>query len=425
MRHLALLTAVIAYALGMLGVPQAQAAQRGIYCDGHDEGRLPVLLVHGFNSGPETWSDASRNQLHRAGSGVCIDVFDYAFRSTTWVSDDAIGPALATRISQLATASERGGGAGRVVIVAHSMGGLATRCAADIDCNGGRADVASRIAELVTLGTPNLGSFLAQRPANTLGSLLAGACLYRHAAELDSCDGARAVGSSIASRAFRPGSPEEQTLPDLPVSVPVYALAARIRLISSFFGQNEAELGDVGDLVVLRDSALARGHAVGGLGGTQTIDCGFIDITTYPLSSRSCMHTTLTNDTRFLQAAAHQIALVQERLARRTPSAGEALDAPLPNPQDFLQRFMDAWANGADLSIFATPGILGQFEESADYWVSYGVNWQPECRVSDDFGSCGIYLISPDGGGISYIASYALSDGNLRITGFELLGGGA
>jgi predicted alpha/beta hydrolase family esterase len=100
-----------------------------------------VLLVHGYNSGPQTWNADTRS-TYASVSGVCIDVFDYKNWSTHWVTDSHIGPALAMRIDELASASSSGGGSGKVIIVAHSMGGLATRCALAESCNGGISGVA-------------------------------------------------------------------------------------------------------------------------------------------------------------------------------------------------------------------------------------------------------------------------------------------
>jgi pimeloyl-ACP methyl ester carboxylesterase len=308
-----------------LTAEQAAAAPASIYCSTDHEARQPVLLVHGFNSGPQTWQDASRNQLARAGSSTCIDVFDYAEQSSNWVTDLKTGPALATRIGTLAAASKAGGGSGKVIIVAHSMGGLATRCASSTICNGGQDGIAPLIAELISFGTPNTGSWLVgpglHDVGRTLGSLFSAACYLSFNGANDICQQIRNLGTSDATRAFKPDSKQLQDLPQLPSDVPVYALAAQIEIHTSFFGLNEADLGDGGDAIVLEDSAQVPARTIDGIGGSQTINCGKIDITDLARSADSCWHSTETNDTRFLEAAAHQIALVEDKLNSCSPQA--------------------------------------------------------------------------------------------------------
>ena len=95
----------------------------------------------------------------RTSARTCIDVFDYADASTQWVTDHQIAQQLATTINSLADQSKAAGGPGKVIVVAHSMGGLATRCASAASCSG-VTGAAAHIAALITFGTPTLGSFL-------------------------------------------------------------------------------------------------------------------------------------------------------------------------------------------------------------------------------------------------------------------------
>lgn len=102
--------------------------------------------------------------------------------------------------------------------------------------------------------------------------------------------------------------------------------------------------------------------------------------------------------------------------------------APAADARQFLTRFLDSWWQGqaAELSAFATPEALGQFEPSPAGWVEYSLNWRSECALrSTGTGTCGIGLISPEGGGVSYSVSYGQTANGLRITGFEFIGGGA
>ncbi len=117
----------------------------------------PVLLVHGWNSDSNVWK--SMIQMLDTMPAVAVDSFDYRDVHDQWVDNPGIGQALAERIDCLSRQSTAAGGGGKVVIVAHSMGGLAARCAASPACSGG-PQVADKIGEVITLGTPNEGSFL-------------------------------------------------------------------------------------------------------------------------------------------------------------------------------------------------------------------------------------------------------------------------
>lgn len=291
------------------------AAAASIGCSSTKESRQPVLLVHGYNSGPQTWNATTQAYLAKAGSSTCIALFDYSNYSSLWVTDSHIGPALAKTIQSLAAASKAGGGSGKVIVVAHSMGGLATRCAAASSCNGGIQNIGADIAELISFGTPNQGSWLVgpglHDIGRTVGSLLSAACTVSFNHANDICVQIRALGTSDATRAFKPESTQLKALPQLPSTVPVYALAAQIEMYSSFFGLKNTDIGDAGDLIVLEDSATAAARKINGIGGQQVINCGQVDITDFLRSAHSCWHSTETNDTRFLEAAAHQIALVE------------------------------------------------------------------------------------------------------------------
>jgi len=312
----------------VLTVPAAPARAASPSCRSDREARQPVVLVHGYNSGPDTWSASTRATIAHAGTGTCVAVFDYASFSTRWVTDPHIGPALAGEIETLARASRSGGGTGRVIVLAHSMGGLAARCAAAPSCNGGRHDVAGEIRELISFGTPNLGSALrgskaADRVGGVGGSLLSATCYATLTAFVGPvkpiCAEVRAFLTSSATKAFTPGSDQLRVLPSLPAQIPVYAVAGKLEEVSSFFGHNEVDLGDIGDVVVDEGSATAARHEVGGLGGSRIVDCGRVDVSMV-LHGLRCWHSSETNDASFLSAAVAQIAKA-ERLDVTSPLA--------------------------------------------------------------------------------------------------------
>ena len=122
-------------------MPRAHAGMR-IHADG---GRVPVLLLHGYGCNSGYWArlipllDAAR--ISHAGvdlEPVAGDIDGYA-------------AAVERAVDALCAAT----GAPRVAIVAHSMGGLVARAWM-------RSHGSTRLARLVTLGTPHHGTALAR-----------------------------------------------------------------------------------------------------------------------------------------------------------------------------------------------------------------------------------------------------------------------
>lgn len=108
-------------------------------------GATPVLLVHGYgcNRGAWWWL---RPRLERAGLSVATVNLEPMFGSI----DQYVEP-LRRRIDALCAET----GAARIVLVAHSMGGLA--CRAFLAVHG-----VDRTAKLITLGSPHQGSAIAR-----------------------------------------------------------------------------------------------------------------------------------------------------------------------------------------------------------------------------------------------------------------------
>lgn len=110
--------------------------------------------MHGIISGPKFWQPDDPQSLFKLADkvdGAAAYAFSYRDAGLSWVTDDRIGPALADTINCLAEESGR-----QAVVVAHSMGGLATQFALAQD--GGK--IAKNVAKVVTLGTPFEGSLL-------------------------------------------------------------------------------------------------------------------------------------------------------------------------------------------------------------------------------------------------------------------------
>jgi pimeloyl-ACP methyl ester carboxylesterase len=123
--------------------------------DGQKAGSRPVVLVHGWTGAPmEDTAKALRNQF---GDRIRTFVYDYSHWSSYWASDEHIAPCLAYYLGQVSAEYEKAGGDKKVIVVAHSMGGLATRYAL-ADGAAAKPPLATVVPYIITLGTPSLGS---------------------------------------------------------------------------------------------------------------------------------------------------------------------------------------------------------------------------------------------------------------------------
>ncbi len=106
---------------------------------------MPVLLVHGFFSNGGFWWSVKRWLSDRGISNLYTVNLEPVFADL-----DHMSMQLNHRIEQICTASE----SDRVILVAHSMGGLV--CRAYLRSVGAR-----RVAGMITLGSPHHGTALA------------------------------------------------------------------------------------------------------------------------------------------------------------------------------------------------------------------------------------------------------------------------
>ncbi|MDY7578449.1 alpha/beta fold hydrolase [Herbaspirillum sp. RTI4] len=107
---------------------------------------LPVLLIHGYgcNSGYWHWMSKAFQK-----AGITHSALDM---EPLFGSIDAYAPLVHAAVERLCQQT----GQARVVLVAHSMGGLAARAYL-------RAHGSARIARIITLGTPHHGTTLANK----------------------------------------------------------------------------------------------------------------------------------------------------------------------------------------------------------------------------------------------------------------------
>jgi triacylglycerol lipase len=256
----------------------------------------PVLFVPGMGSRPSEFTSGGSASLASAVGrlpNVRISYFDYHSYDLEWVTDPHIGPALARTIACLGDKSQALGGPGTVVVIAHSMGGLALRDAA-AQVVAGRT-VASRVGLAVTVATPNDGSWVegvvtslddqsglgggaARLVIDRLVTAARTACTGRAQdpkalAGLAASCGLLLSPGSPAARAMAPGSPELAGLPPLPRSVPVFAVAGSIHLTAALGGMSLSLPLDLGDLLVQPSSALAEAGQGSPGSGSFTDSC--------------------------------------------------------------------------------------------------------------------------------------------------------
>lgn len=292
------------------GAPVAESTLR-------DGSSIPVVMVHGWTG--QSVHDGSRDgnfskmvdltynkgqavNLGRSLIGVIQDAggatvytFDYHDTSSRWVTDDTIGRQLANALSCLAAAHGH-----PAMVVAHSMGGLATRQALSLIAKDGtHGAVEANVSDVITYGTPNSGSWLASviGAGDTAGKYAAafpgasGAAVTAIRSLVTLCGTASTrsmtnaglctsiipqLGSatSDAARALATGSDEMKALPKWPGLVRVQSMAgsAEVDVLQlSWFGTTVAAGSvNLGDFVVGEDSAR------GGARLTQSANCGFV-----------------------------------------------------------------------------------------------------------------------------------------------------
>lgn len=265
-----------------------------------ESGRVvPVLMVHGWTGNSAHLSNPLGNFSRAADLGTIgemitpssrtvvgilqylgntdVYTFDYHDASAQWVTSDRIAAPLAESIRCLAQNSGQ-----KVIVVAHSMGGLAIRQALAQD-----PDLLRDLSQVITFGTPNTGSDFARflSEGSSGGSVGAAtsrafAALLRSA--LSSCGSAATTSLSTgtpcdllpvhasasqadAGRALQTGSTELDELAlsaPWPTGLPVHALFGDVTLTmprSGFLGLSfQTEDVRVGDVVVGHESAIAE-----------------------------------------------------------------------------------------------------------------------------------------------------------------------
>lgn len=202
----------------------------------------PVVLVHGWDGKGATMQpiDAA---LKQAGLPVRSYVFDYSSHNTDWAARPTVARCLSQYIAAISAGYRNSGGDGKVIVIAHSMGGLATRFAASSQYTS--TPIASDLGALITVDTPSLGSpFGDQSLARAMQALpLFGAAHVTSLFHGTFTDGFETPPGTDASICLALHQPPMNTLPAgcaippyLPAGIPITQLAGDITLKRTLFG---------------------------------------------------------------------------------------------------------------------------------------------------------------------------------------------
>jgi pimeloyl-ACP methyl ester carboxylesterase len=309
------------------------------------EGSVAVLFVHGLDSFPGIWGEGPGRPITAqvaALPGVTAWTFDYSSVAVQWVTNPQIGPALASTITCLAQLTGQ-----QVIVVGHSMGGLATQYAVSQTGSDGGL-VASHVAEVITIGTPTKGSLSGliaaagtvgiETATSVLGGLPGKALVAGVEALHSACAGAVinqpqadpcgwfGLDETPAGRALLYGSAELAALPPWPTGLPVVAMAGNIDE-----GVTVGRLSisvPLGDVIVSLGSATAYDTS----GAPFIATCPNVSILSLLSDSNLCYHHNLPHNSQIEAAVLAQIRAHLPPTASPTaspaPSAGGQVSYP-------------------------------------------------------------------------------------------------
>jgi pimeloyl-ACP methyl ester carboxylesterase len=306
-------------------------------------GSVPVLFVHGLDSSPSIWDQGPGIPIAdqvAALKGVTAWTYDYSKVAVQWVTDPQIGLGLADAITCLAQSTGN-----QVIVVAHSMGGLATQWAVNQTGTDG-VPVANHVAKVITIGTPTKGSLSGaiavegtagiEDAVSALGGLEGKALVAGVEAARSACAGAViknpqadpclwfGLDETPAGKALLYGSPELAALPPWPTSLPVVAMAGNFSEDISVGGISTNV--PLGDLIVSLGSATAYDTS----GPPFVVTCPNVTVLGLLLQhdDELCYHHNLPHDPQIEAAVLAQIRASVSTAASSTPSPTPSTSSP-------------------------------------------------------------------------------------------------
>lgn len=251
------------------------------------ENKVPVILVHGWISSAKIWNQEKTSILKSLESeNVEALTFDYETNHSLWVT--GYGDNTDVRLAKTIACYSKLYNDKKVVIVAHSMGGLLTRAALDRIAYGQKAKF--DVGHIITIGTPHLGS----ASAGIVGAFANTKCMVlfglTNQEMMHSCMSYEARQAAVA---MSPGSPQLKVLPKFPSWIPVLAIAGEVMQTGCVSKRcNNVSTGS--DLVVSVASATAEhykpyGYSVGGMNVFQCVSYVAVEL----VSNAWCEHSYL------------------------------------------------------------------------------------------------------------------------------------
>lgn len=355
MRRIATAVCALAMLLGLVSVmPTTATADTGQSCaqelklprptSADAASKTPVILVHGLWSKAGMWADGSPSMrsVLEGVSQVSVSAFDYESANNRWVTEGGTDQRLAKTI---VCYSKLYGGK-KVIIVAHSMGGLLTRAALDWAAYGTFAKKA--VGHVITLGTPHTGANVA-----SITSMLHDApCeLGRFWYGEDAYHACQQVSDLWATSAMHPGSSELKALPRFPAGITVRAIAGDVSVPVSCVPWSCPLVDTKSDLVVPVSSATDEYTSTGVGDGKKIYSCNGVNAIE-PISLAWCSHGNLT---KAPQVQADVKASIQAYLASLQP---KKLPLPPHTEYKFFTRFTLPFLNTWDTSMSEPNSVL-------------------------------------------------------------------
>jgi pimeloyl-ACP methyl ester carboxylesterase len=266
----------------VISVPASASTKQRITCATASEvgTQVPAVMVHGWHGSQDNWTDGPHSMSEALATiqGIKPTYFNYPEVHHEWVTHPEIGDKLAEYISCLAAASRKGGGHGKVIVIGHSMGGLAAQLAV--------SQTAPYVDLVFTLGTPYKGSVL----ANGIDIAIKAWCLVNPAAAAYAPECKSEVYGGLS--AF---SKQAAELPPWPDRTGVVAMASNVKLpitILDGWKLKQVDVSTGSDLVVPTKSALASGKRSSFDSGSSAFSCRLET----PLPKlASCWHSGMMN----------------------------------------------------------------------------------------------------------------------------------
>jgi pimeloyl-ACP methyl ester carboxylesterase len=136
-------------------------------------GRRPIVYVHGWTSSSSMWSGdfnfAGKLEAQLGSPSRTQNfLYDYSRYNTVWASDPNIAACLGQYITEVGEAYQKAGGDGKVIVIGHSMGGLAILYSSS--AKFAQYPSADHLGGVVTLDTPYLGSYQGGKRLVSLGN---------------------------------------------------------------------------------------------------------------------------------------------------------------------------------------------------------------------------------------------------------------